>query len=580
MKTKNRIYVRAGVDKTSVAKQPKMDVALWNKLAATSPRLITDTTLAASRVAHDNAVAANIKAATKLYKSNPSALARLTGAIDGNARAANPSPTLTFLDATNKPRTVRTVNRDAMVKDALVARALLSSRTNQSNVYASAYKYLAGLAKRDAALAAKLGALPKSFDPAQVAVSQIDMGIAKLTDLARGIVSVFNSDVSSTPPSGHPSSCQQEEGTGNGGDMTDCNPAASLNPNGILKNCNWPLKFYNTCVRNQAARGTCNAFSIVAAIESCIAVKLNRWVNLSEQDLYKHQRYDWFPFDNYDDGYAPPISLLLQLFTGYRFPWERDWDYNPSTHRIDDAAHHVYTHSCDLYGNPNCSDTNHQSHQACYQIDQEVQRTITKTVSTWVEDIITVVEDVVDWFGSLIGQHTSTEVWGHWVEQTVTEVVTDIVSTMVCYYDTNIAGTSGFGVTSGCVFWDPLTGGQVGISLAQLFLASKVPVIYCFYAMPSFDSATQHGGYVIYAGPGEQPPPNKHVSDLGHCVLITGFVNNANLPAGAPPGSGGGYFIVKNSWSTGFGDCGYAYIPYDWTIQWGQAMCTVNSITP
>jgi hypothetical protein len=408
--------------------------------------------------------------------------------------------------------------------------------------------------------------------------------IAKLIDIA-GQFGVWNVEVPNTPPRGHPASCGLEEGTGNGGDSESCNAAAPRNPNGLLQNRVWPLKFFTTCIRNQAKRGTCPSFSTTAAMESCIAVAHNRWVNLSEQDLYKHQRHDWWPFDDYDDGFTPPVSLLLQMLTGYRFPWERDWDYNPSDHRVDDSAHHSYSHSCDAYNNPNCSDTNHQSHKTCYQIDKQVQHEITHTVSTWVEDIVTVIDDVVDWLGSLVGQKTHTETWGHWVEQTVTEIVTDIVSTTVCGYDTAIPGNSGFGITGLSIFWDPFTDGRAGIALAKLSLSRRVPVIYCMYAMPSFQNAHDNGGYVVYSGPNEDPGKLSdgtavQVSDLGHCICLTGFVDNANLPAGAPPGSGGGYFIAKNSWATGFGDCGFAYLPYDWVVTWGQVMCTINSITP
>lgn len=50
---------------------------------------------------------------------------------------------------------------------------------------------------------------------------------------------------------------------------------------------------------------------------------------------------------------------------------------------------------------------------------------------------------------------------------------------------------------------------------------------------------------------------------------MVGFVGNSDL-AGNPntasvtPGSGGGYFVVKNSWGTSFGDAGHAYMPVDY----------------
>lgn len=41
----------------------------------------------------------------------------------------------------------------------------------------------------------------------------------------------------------------------------------------------------------------------------------------------------------------------------------------------------------------------------------------------------------------------------------------------------------------------------------------------------------------------------------GHAVAIIGYVNQASAP-------GGGYFIVQNSWGTGWGYNGYFYMPY------------------
>jgi hypothetical protein len=568
-----KIEISTGVDAKLVSQLPKLTLKEWKKLAATKPRLITEATKAAALQAHDEASKKNLAALLGLYESIPSRLE-----IFGGPRA-NPAPELTFLDEKEKPHSVRGLNRDAMVHDALVARALLSSRTNQAQVYASALAAIRKRAEKNPDVGPKLKALPAAFEVDKFSVKDIDQGIATLIDIARVLLN-SHVDQNITLPPGRPATCGQEEGTGDGGDSTGVDPSKPLNPNGLLQNKNWPLKFFTTCIRNQMGRGTCPSFSTIAAMEACIAVKTNRWVNLSEQDLYKHQKHDWFPFDDYSEGFVPPLSLLFQLLTGYRFPWERDWNYNPSTLRLDDTTHHTYSHSCDLYNNPNCSDTNHQSHKTCYQIDKEVQHNITKTVSKWVQDFVTVVDDVVDFFSKLLGVKTHVEIWGHWVEQTVTQVVTDIVTTTVCVYDTSIAGTSGFGITSATVFWDPFTNGQVGISLAKLFLANRVPVIYCMWGMPSFWNCATNGGYVMYAGPNEPPPAGKQVHDTGHCVCITGFIDNADLPPGAPAGSGGGYFIIKNSRGTDFGDCGFAYAPYDWVLQWGQVMCTINSITP
>ena len=50
-------------------------------------------------------------------------------------------------------------------------------------------------------------------------------------------------------------------------------------------------------------------------------------------------------------------------------------------------------------------------------------------------------------------------------------------------------------------------------------------------------------------------PAANNVSD-GHSVSLVGFKYSNLFP-------GGGYFIIRNSWGTGFGDSGYAYITFD-----------------
>jgi C1A family cysteine protease len=50
-------------------------------------------------------------------------------------------------------------------------------------------------------------------------------------------------------------------------------------------------------------------------------------------------------------------------------------------------------------------------------------------------------------------------------------------------------------------------------------------------------------------------------------VHVVGYLSNTDLlkkiPT-APPGAGGGYFIIKNSWGACDGDAGYKYMPVDY----------------
>lgn len=53
--------------------------------------------------------------------------------------------------------------------------------------------------------------------------------------------------------------------------------------------------------------------------------------------------------------------------------------------------------------------------------------------------------------------------------------------------------------------------------------------------------------------------PTTKVTKGGHAVLIVGFKDDDTNKA-----LGGGYFIVRNSWSEGCGDHGYQYLPYSY----------------
>ncbi len=55
------------------------------------------------------------------------------------------------------------------------------------------------------------------------------------------------------------------------------------------------------------------------------------------------------------------------------------------------------------------------------------------------------------------------------------------------------------------------------------------------------------------------------VSD-GHAVALVGYGKGADFP-------GGGYFIFRNSWGTGFGDQGYGYMPFEYVLNYANDLC-------
>jgi len=66
------------------------------------------------------------------------------------------------------------------------------------------------------------------------------------------------------------------------------------------------------------------------------------------------------------------------------------------------------------------------------------------------------------------------------------------------------------------------------------------------------------------------PPPTDIILD-NHAVLLVGFSKDASVP-------GGGYFIIRNSWSTTWGEDGYGYLPFKYFVNYGIGAWVVNPI--
>ena len=81
-------------------------------------------------------------------------------------------------------------------------------------------------------------------------------------------------------------------------------------------------------------------------------------------------------------------------------------------------------------------------------------------------------------------------------------------------------------------------------------IASGTPVIVGFTVYSSFEGPANNNT-------GMMPYPNATREQLlgGHAVCIVGYNDNLN-------NTGRGYFIVRNSWGTGWGQNGYFYMPY------------------
>jgi C1A family cysteine protease len=89
----------------------------------------------------------------------------------------------------------------------------------------------------------------------------------------------------------------------------------------------------------------------------------------------------------------------------------------------------------------------------------------------------------------------------------------------------------------------------ISLSDIQQCLAGGNGVVLGYKVFESFESP-------VVAKTGKMPMPKANEQLLGgHAVFAAGYKMDKKWP-------GGGYLIVKNSWSTGWGDKGYFYMPF------------------
>jgi hypothetical protein len=340
----------------------------------------------------------------------------------------------------------------------------------------------------------------------------------------------------------------------NFGDQTSNSKCSGTpNPEGILANFNWPSKSLLTCVKSQGGRSTCHIFAATSAMEMLIARDTGDNVNLSEQDFQEHQKLLWRP-DYFHGGGSPQNDLNDAQSNSYHFAWENQWDYNPTNQVTEATTCDSYPYPKSIGGvlEPGCSASAPQAPEWC------------------------------------VGTHANcSENLGC---ATLGESVLPLLFDLACYFTTaKPSGARSPYLSNGAIsIWD--SDKDLLVSNIVIQLAFGNAVVLGFSETEDFHKAaaervikgvTYPSGYVYYDATNDAST----VSGIGgHAVHLVGYIDNPTLADNSatksvPPGAGGGYFIIKNSWGECKGDAGYYYMPVDYLTARATDVGVVSSET-
>ncbi len=92
-------------------------------------------------------------------------------------------------------------------------------------------------------------------------------------------------------------------------------------------------------------------------------------------------------------------------------------------------------------------------------------------------------------------------------------------------------------------------------------LVAGLPSMFGFTVYSSIEQSNTSGGKIPYPTKGEK-------IEGGHAIVVAGFDDKMkikNTAAGAKETTGA--FLIRNSWSTGWGENGYGWLPYEYVLK-------------
>jgi len=298
----------------------------------------------------------------------------------------------------------------------------------------------------------------------------------------------------------------------NGDDANWCS-STDFHPQSLLKFSRMAMNSDLTCVKDQGHRGTCVSFAINAAIESR---KISQGANQGRFNFAEQFTYSFGEIKSGWGKYNYGLSIAGALEDikneDQKIPLENQWRYNPSYSMAEEI------NSSNQYPR-SCNGYNGPM---CTNFAFQAQ------------------ERDLGW-------------WQY-----------EYTFPTISY--TNSARIRSFNTIS--TFWSMTDALDSVISIVN----DRKPVIVGFTVRTNFMDTFNHGRVQTETFKAIQ----SNESLGGHAAVLVGFVRNSALPEGVPRADEKGYFIMKNSWGTGFGDCGFYYVDYKYMKSYAQGFYTIR----